>query len=812
MFTQALVELVSDEQAKLDVIWCFYENDPAIVEQRYGTLLQAMQPAIVMNRFRPFGGIDCHSIFGEILSKLLGTSSPAAVQSIVASPLAGWQLIDGAFLDSLPALSSDELLRYFDGAVPTWRHATSSVIPRRQGAEKLTARLAQIAHDNVARSMHLIRAAGGEGKSTLLLQSAADVARTGEWSVLWRTSPTEGISSDQIDNLDPTRRWLIVADDADGIVPGLAASAENLSQTGRTGVHFLLAARDADWRSAQGPRKPWSNWLDHPSDIVLRGITSEDANAVMSAWEFAGPLGLRELAAISDPVERAAAFESAVRDAAVRQDEEAKKNRPQEGSFFGGLLAVRFGQNGLQAHVRTFLQRLEHMHIEHGNCSLFEALLYVAACHGTGIPGIDEQVLADLVGVPREWVQRYVVRPLGEEAAAVHSAGHALTRHSQVAGAILVEAEETFGIDLAEIWARVVRQTVLTGRDIRMSRSWFADVLHAGPHLQKALPRQLPNERRKAIAIAAAKADVNAEPDRLTPLVDLGKTYRNAKEHEPSVQVFRENLATVSTKVDYHETIRGYWFEWSTCEGHRSGAIACALASAWLGGLSLSDHLNPAPITPADVKLGCAGLGASFGRLAQSSHNCPFAKARRAVAFLGRGFGYDPKGKRYFDHYDREADKFNTPHPRNETEATAWLASGVAQAGRDLQDPFLKALANPEQVSFDNLQTSFGPSQVSKQHAPRSSSTLPRRHQSTHDKPLKLKSALDGQVRAGIERVLNEAWKAVPPETAPEDRFKLAKQRALQSISRLSPYYKRQVGAFFETQNWRPLQSRDPLK
>ena len=812
VFTQALVEIVSDEQAKLDVIWCFYESiADEDFEKRYGKVLRAMEPAIRLNRFRPFGGIDCHSIFGEILSTLQGASAPAAVISVSASPIAGWQLIDPPYLDSLSPLNSDELIRYFDGAVPTWRHAVSQGIPRRQGAEKLTARLAQIAHDNVARSMHLIRAAGGEGKSTLLLQVAADVSRAGEWSILWRTSPNEGISPEQIAALDLTRRWLIVADDADGIVSSLTAIAEHISQAGRNGVHFLLATRDADWKAANGPRKPWSEWLDKYPDTLLRGITPEDAKAVLTAWEGAGPDGLRELAAIGDAAERAAVFESAVRDAVGRQDEQLKRHRPEEGSFFGGLLAVRFGQNGLQAHVRTFLQRLEHMHIEHGNRSLLDALLYVAACHGTGIPGIDERVLADLVGVPREWVQRYVVRPLGEEAAAVHSAGHALTRHSQVAAAILVEAEETFGMDLAEIWAQLVRQTVQTSQEpgIRVGQT-FSPIVHAGPRLQKALPQQIPEDRRKAIAIAAAKADVEVEPDRLCALTDLGRTYRNAEMLEEAVTTFRDNLDKAHDKVDFESDIRGYWFEWSICEG-KLGAIENAFAGAWVGGLSLSDHLNPAPVTIENVKKICAGLGFSFGKGAQSSRDCPFAKARRAVAYLGlfRG-GNDQRNAQNLNNSHREADKLNTPHPHDVSEAIAWLTAAVAQARRQLQDPFLKALVNPEQVSFNNLRAFFGAPQVSKQRVKRPPSTVPRQPTPVDDKkPLQLPNTLDGRVQAGIERVLDEAWKAVPLETAPEDRLKVAKRQAVLSISRLSPYIKKEVGAYFQTQNWKPLQSHD---
>jgi hypothetical protein len=811
VFTEALVELVNDEFANLDVIWCFYESDPAIVELRYSKLLGAMRPAIVKNRFRPFGGIDCHSIFGEILSTLDASSAPAAVASFASSPIAGWQQIDGPFLDSLEALSSEELIRYFDGAVPSWRHAVSPGIPRREGVESLALRLAQIAHDGVARSMHLIRAAGGEGKSTVLLQVAADISRASEWSVLWRRSPSEGISPDLIDALDPTKRWLLVADDADGIVSCLATTAEYISQTGRIGVHFLLATRDADWNAARGPKNPWSTWFDTFPDVLLRGITPEDANAILVAWESAGSDGLRELAAIPDQAGQVAAFEAAVWDAADQQTQQAKRRRPQEGSFFGGLLAVRFGQNGLQAHVRVFLQRLEHIHIQHGNRSLFDALLYVAACHGAGIPGIDERVLADLVGVPREWVQRYVVRPLGEEAAAVHSAGYALTRHSRVAAAILVEAEQTFGIDLAEIWAQIVKQTVKTGGLIQMDRLWFSTIVHAAPRLQQALPPHLPEERRKSIAIAAAQASVEAESHRLSQLVDLAKTYRITKDVCRAVRVFRDSVASASSMVDYDEMIRGFWYEWGVCEGIAAGSSTARGADAWLQGLSLSDHLISAPITEEQGKLSCAGLGVAFGKLAQSLPGCPFAKARRSVALLGRLTNPDPKTAGYFDRHDREADKLNTPYPRDFDEAIDWLCEGVSQAGRELNDFFLEELVDPDQVSFGGLRSFFGSRNLPQRRAKHRPPMLRERSAPDDDtKPIQLPNVLAGKVQAGIERVLEEAWKVVPQDAVGEDRLKLARKQAIQSISRLSPYIRKQVGAYFNARNWEPLRSCDP--
>jgi hypothetical protein len=770
-----------------------------------------MHSAIVLNRFRPFGGIDCHSVFTEILSTLQGMSSPVVVASSVSSPLAGWEYVESTYLYSLPALSPGGIVRYFDGAVPTWPHAVSAAIPRRQAVSEITENLAKVVKDDTARSMHLIRAAGGEGKSTVLLQAAADLARASGWSVLWRSSPNEGISPEQVADLDPTRRWLLVADDADNIISGLVDSAFYLSQSGRTGVHFLLASRDADWRNARGAQKPWAAWLTPFPDIILRGITPEDAKAVVIAWEQFGGAGLGALSSVGDTAQRIAAFESAVSSAETTQAKQQKQRSPQDGSFFGGLLAVRFGQNGLQAHVRDFLQRLQNMRIERGKSSLFDALLYVAACHGTGIPGIDELVLADLVGVPREWVQRLVVRPLGEEAAAVHSAGHVLTRHSQVAAAILVETEETLEIDLAEVFRILVSTTAKVGRDIHFGDASFPRTIHAGPHLQRALPQQISEGRRKAIAVAAAKAFISAEPERLSGVTDLGRTYRNAEMMEQAVETFRDNLDSIGSKVDFDSNIRGYWYEWGVCEGIAGNTAEHHAAGAWLQGLSLSDHLNPAQITTNQGKLSCAGLGVAFGKLLQPAPDCPYAKARRAVTFLGRRFGYDVKADSYFDRHDHEADELGTPYPRDVPEAIAWLTAGVAQAGRELQDHSLKTLLGPVQVSFDLLWTTLEPDSFPNVlRAQSSKPSAPLDMTRWNNQLQQMSNQHEDRIQAGIERVINEAWKAVPPDTAPEQRFQLAIQKAGESISRLSPHIKRQVRAHFQTNNWEPLKSREP--
>jgi len=713
VFASALSEVALDDAAQVNVLWCFRDVDAGKVAYDYAELFQRVQASVTRGRFVAYGGIDCHSVFADIAATLSPATVVASAATAVSSPhvIAGWQRVDAAYLGELSALTHNDTLRFFDGAVPTWRHAISNAIPRRKAVAVIGARLAATRNAGASSSMQLIRAAGGEGKSTILLQAGADAARSGGLAVLWRLSAKEGLPPGQVARLDPSLEWLIAADDADTLVDDLSETLQRLNAEGRSNIHFLLATRDADWRAARGDAKPWEEWTTRHPDLVLRGVDPDDAVAVVRAWEECGPDALRELAARHDTADRAAALERAVRDAEGQQVQQSRLRRIVDGSFFGGLLTVRFGQAGLQAHVRAFITRLRDMPVEQGNGSLSDALLYIAACHGTGLPGIDQRVLADLLDVPRDWVHRRVVLPLGEEATAVHSHGHVLTRHSMVAAAILAEAESSAATDLTEVWSSMVHQAVSTGRDIRMDPQWYSRLIHAGPWLQRSLPQQLPEERRKAIAISAVRATTTALPERLDCLVDVGRTYRAAQDLEEACRTFRENLKGASTKVDYAASIRGYWYEWSVCEGERGEGREHAVANAWLGGVSLSDHLNPHPITEEQGKLSCAGLGVAFGRLATRDSACSYAKARRAAAHLGRLTNPDRKTAGYYDRYDREADKLHTPYPRDVAEAIVWLSSGVNQAGDDLQDDFLAGLVPKSGVNFTHLHTMLGAKQ-----------------------------------------------------------------------------------------------------
>ncbi len=699
VFTRALVDVLQDAEAQVTVLWGFHEADAGLVETRYAKLLERAQAAITSGALHLYGGVDCHSVFGEI-AKARGISTMSAPGQSAACPLPGWQWITNSFLSSLPALKAAEAVRYFDGASPSWRHVASSSIPRRSALAKIVSAWGDLPDDQC--SMQLIRAAGGEGKSTLLMQAAIEAAKGGVWEVLYRPSPQLGLSPDVVTGLDESKQWLIVIDDADGLVESLYQCLLELHQSSRANVDFLLAARDTDWRGARGDGRPWGQLCKQLPDLVLRGIEDEqDARVIVDAWAAFGEQGLRGLAKHENR-------EAMV--AALRQSVNAAQNDRKEGSFFGGLLDVRYSPQALRTHVREMMERLDGQAIRGSQHTLRDALAYVAACHGAGIPGIDCNVLADLLNVPRAWVSSLLVGPLGDEAAGSVSGGHVFSRHHKVAEAILAEAELSLGIDLGEAWSELVKQTVRTSATIPVSHKTHGRILHAGPHLQESLPEAIPEGRRLEIAIAAARAAIAAQPNRLDQVTDLGRTFRAGGDFGNASKIFSDELQNAKVKIDYLQSIRGYWYEWGVCEGLRVDGEADRFANAWLNCLSLSDLLNPAKIASDDIKLACSGLGIAFGKLAEPSSECPFARGRRAATWLCRLSNPDPRTVAYLDKHDRDADKAATPTPQNLTETIAWLNNAARAAGHGLSDAWLAGLANPDKLSFEHLRTVLAPS------------------------------------------------------------------------------------------------------
>jgi hypothetical protein len=317
----------------------------------------------------------------------------------------------------------------------------------------------------------------------------------------------------------------------------------------------------------------------------------------------------------------------------------------------------------------------------------------------------------------------------------------------------------------------------------------------------------LPEDRRKLIAIAAAKADVAAESHRLGALVDLSKTYRTAGDSAAAARLLRENSNRLVGKIDVTTAVRAYWFEWGVAEGTIDNGRSQTLNSIWLQGLSLADFLRPDPITPERVKRSCAGLGVSFGRLATPSPTCPFALGRRAAAAVGLLSEPDLKASRYFRLHHREADKLKTRRPKSVEQAFSWLTSGILHAGRKLEDAFLISHTKGKPVSFELLFKFLQDITASREAPKRPQQQIAS---ATDIKPALREPTIDDRVQAAIDRVAREAWALATKAESPEDGIKLAKLEATRLFPTLSPHVRRQVVHHFTSQKWTPLLERAP--
>jgi hypothetical protein len=65
-FTRSLASIVCNDQAKYNLVWCFYENNNAIIEKGAEELFDTLTPAMNRGRVQFFNDIDCNSIFSKL--------------------------------------------------------------------------------------------------------------------------------------------------------------------------------------------------------------------------------------------------------------------------------------------------------------------------------------------------------------------------------------------------------------------------------------------------------------------------------------------------------------------------------------------------------------------------------------------------------------------------------------------------------------------------------------------------------------------------------------------------------------------------
>ncbi len=197
----------------------------------------------------------------------------------------GWTWIDRVWLDQYrKSFSDDDLISFFDGRMPSWRVALSERVPRRAVVSEAEDLLKAGAAEPRKPTVAFLQGAGGEGKSTAFHQTIVQLLENDQdWHVLWRDNDQQPLPTDWIAKLpDDGKLILIATDEADNIGRSLLAFVETIRRADHDRFHFLLAARDTDWRGSRPDDVKWRE-LSNFQTLSLRGIQDVDAEKIYNA-------------------------------------------------------------------------------------------------------------------------------------------------------------------------------------------------------------------------------------------------------------------------------------------------------------------------------------------------------------------------------------------------------------------------------------------------------------------------------------------------------------------------------------------------
>lgn len=594
---------------------------------------------------------------------------PSVYPSLKLQP--GWMEISSDFLTKQNHPLDDTLaMDFFDGDIMSFRYALSPRIPRREMVETLVKEVRkQILQPQ--NSFILLTGAGGEGKSTVLMQTICDTAlQVPQVRVLWRTAP-DAAWTQLIDLPAFDGKWIIASDNADLGAKSLAEVVQNLK---RQDLVLLMTARDTDWRALKLSESFWNRNLNFV-EKHLAGLTETDAARIIAAWAGLPKNGLGRLNGL--PVEAAQ----------KRLLEMTQPNREyiEQGAFLGAMLSARYGE-GLKSRVSNLLSRLEQRPAPGRHGTLMHAFAYIAVLHAENILILTQDVLAEALNCTRAELMQEVIFPLGEEAAISRKMGsRVLTRHREIARVAVDVLFDEHGISMEELYVDLLEAAMRVRPD---DDHWT----------------RLPNLMQSVdidIAIQLAEILCEIEPANEVYLVTLVKLLRNNDQSGLAVKKILRSAQKV--KRD-----RAFYMEWATCEGN----LRHTTLDAWLTAVCLADDPMLGFPTRDDVMMGLAGLSACFQHLmdnypthSQFTRAC-IASTWLAVQLRPREDALDTTGTRL---RRLLADlKTGSNIPANKETALEWMKAGIIQAWELSKNELPAWVRRPDTFSFHDLQAYLG--------------------------------------------------------------------------------------------------------
>ncbi len=312
-------------------------------------------------------------------------------------------------------LASRAPASFYDGTPPNWVN-----IARAEDARRILYQdIRRFVEDPSlpAQRMALILGLAGEGKTTLLMRLAWDLAEAG-YPVLWRHSGV-AFSTPAVDFAEYDRPLIICFDQADE-EKDLPALANDLTQFGIP-YTILAASRHHEWRNA-GLEPELRRAIYRLQPFAITRLQPDEVNDLLDRLDAAGKLD-----ALADmPRER--------------QVRHFLHRLEADGQLLPALLTARHGATSFEAIVESVLKKVRER-FDNGSF-LVEAYAVLASVHRFGY-WLSRSLYARALGMDPADVGPRILRPLeGELLEMTEAYGERLyTRHPVIAERVLALAE-----------------------------------------------------------------------------------------------------------------------------------------------------------------------------------------------------------------------------------------------------------------------------------------------------------------------------------------------------------------------------------
>lgn len=519
----------------------------------------------------------------------------------------GWHFIDRAFIQQRKKRPSDEeILKFFDGKEPSYSEAFSSLIPVREVVPRLKEEFVKCSAEDSIKCT-LISGAGGEGKTTVFLQTIRMLVEEEGWNalVLRQTEKNMQLYERQILNFTREGNWIIAVDNCFPVAEELFELLRSVSAGKRQSVHFLLCARDTDWSNSGAKKLAWDSVSSY-STCRLRGIGEEDAERIVTAWQQMGDRGMGKLKNLS--------LNEAKEKLILCSRDEETKNEPDEGAFLGAMLATRYGDE-LQNHIRSMLLRLQAVSLAHTHEqeTLLDAFAYIVAMHSEKLFFLSKTILARIYNYELKDVKKYILGPLGEEAASAVSGDIIYVRHFSIARAARKILEEAFQFDFDELYINLAVVAVQIKENGEFVES-FAKWKFISEHFFS---------KNNTLAIRLDKKILNINESDPFMIVHLSKLYRKVGQPEMALPLFQN--------VNYTIDHRPFFCEWAIVEAHTGNRASSICLSA----IALSDKADKKWIDASNACMNLYSITITFQELFYQYKNERYFWAARAAEKLG---------------------------------------------------------------------------------------------------------------------------------------------------------------------------------